>query len=158
MVDQIDIIIADLDRFTAAEIVTLATNIDANLRENPPLGTPVDTGWARANWIPSVGAPATVQGENRDPTPGEVAARMQLAEQGMNEVLAWKPADGIIFITNNVPYIRRLNDGHSPQSPRGFVQNAIEKGVRETHSAGASKAARGRRAASARGSKARPAR
>lgn len=156
MLDQVDIIVADLDLFTRGEVIRLATNIDANLRENPPLGTPVDTGWARANWVPGISAPYAGSGDNRDPSPGEVMARMKVAEQGMNEILSWRPEDGPIFVTNNVPYIGALNAGHSPQSPRGFVQFAIEKAVRETESVGANKAARGRRAAAARDAKRRP--
>lgn len=147
---------ADLDLFTRGEVIALALNVNANLRENPPLGTPVDTGWASANWLPSVGAPKIMLADLREPKPGDVTARAQLADQGLNEVLSWRPADGSIFSTNNVSYIEPLNAGHSPQSPRGFVQFAIEKALRETYSAGASKAARGRRAATARASKPRP--
>lgn len=154
--DEIDFIIADLDRFTAGEIVALALNVDANLRESPPLGTPVDTGWARANWVPSVGAPFTGKADQREPTPAQLAKRQQDQTQGGNAVLAWKPADGAIFVTNNVPYIQPLNDGHSPQSPPGFVQKAIEVAIKETYSAGASKAARARRADAGRAGKARP--
>lgn len=146
MPDQVDIIIADLDRFTRNEIVALSLNIDANLRSSPPLGTPVDTGWAKANWVPSVGEPYAGSGDKKDPTPGDVTARAKQAQSGLNAVLSWQPGDGPLFITNNVPYIGALNAGHSPQSPRGFVQFAIEKAVRETYSAGANKASRARRA------------
>lgn len=31
-------------------------------------------------------------------------------------------ANDRVEITNDVPYICRLNDGHSKQSPRGFIQ------------------------------------
>lgn len=154
--DQIDFIVADLNLFTRREIVALSLNLDANLRASPPLGTPVDTGWARANWVPSVGEPAIMIAENRDPQPQEVAARQQVAQEGLNRVIEWSLDAGPIFITNNVPYIARLNDGHSPQSPPGFVQTAMEKAIRETESAGANRAARGRRAAAARASKPRP--
>lgn len=153
---QIDFIVADLDRYSEGEIRTLALNVDANLRENPPVGTPVDTGWARANWVPSLGEPANIDGALRDPKPGDVASRQQMQQQGLNEVLAWTVNDGPIFDTNNVPYIEPLNNGHSPQSPPGFVQAALEKAVRETYSAGASKAARDSRADAARASKPRP--
>lgn len=156
--DQVSVIIADLDLFTRGEIVALGLNINANLRENPPIGTPVDLGWARANWVPSVGAPFVGQSDIRDPSPQQIAARMQVAEQGLNNLLAWTPAAGPIFSTNNVPYIGALNNGHSPQSPRGFVQFAIERAVKETYSAGANKAARNRRAAASRAGRRRPAR
>lgn len=150
MAEQIDIIVADLEQYTRGEIIALALNVNANLRDNPPGGTPIDTGWASANWVPSVGEPAMVPGEPADPKEGptvaEVAARAQIADQGMNDVLSWRLQDGPIFSTNNVPYIGALNAGHSPQSPRGFVQTAIEKAVRETYSRAASQGARNRRA------------
>lgn len=132
--DQIDFIVADLDKFTRGEVIALALNVNANLRSNPPLGTPIDTGWASANWVPSVGEPFDDPRarEVRDPTPAQVAARAQQAQQGTNEVLSWRNGEGPLFSTNNVPYIGALNNGHSGQSPRGFVQAAIEKAIRQT--------------------------
>lgn len=155
--DQIDIIVADLDRYTAGEIKALALNVDANLRANPPLGTPVDTGWARANWVPSVGQPALFDAKKGGrPTGGEIAAQEEASQQGLNEVLAWRLTDGPIFVTNNVPYIGPLNDGHSKQSPPGFVQAALVKAVSETQSRGANWAAFNRRADAFRAGKPRP--
>ncbi len=160
MADQIDLIVADLDKYTRGEVVALALNVNANLRSNPPLGTPIDTGWASANWLPSVGQPKIVNGEPADPregpTPGEVANRAQMATEGENDVLSWRLEDGPIFSTNNVPYIGALNAGHSPQSQRGFVQAAIEKAIRQTYSRAASFASRARRAANYRARGGRP--
>lgn len=160
MADQIDIIVADLADYTRGEIIALALNVNANLRSNPPLGTPIDTGWASANWLPSVGQPKIVDGEpvNRSegPTPGEVATRAQMAQDGQNDVLSWRLEDGPIFSTNNVPYIGALNNGHSMQSPRGFVQAAIEKAVRQTYSRAAAQGARNRRAETFRAGRRRP--
>jgi hypothetical protein len=160
MADQIDLIVADLENYTRGEVIALALNVNANLRDSPPGGTPIDTGWASANWVPSVGEPAILPGEpadrNEGPTPGEVAARANIAEQGVNDVLSWRLTDGPIFSTNSVPYIGALNAGHSPQSPRGFVQTAIEKAIRETYSRAASQGARNRRAEAFRSSKPRP--
>lgn len=158
MADQIDFIVADLDQFTRGEVIALALNVNANLRDSPPLGTPIDTGWASANWVPTVGEPFTDAAieQVRDPTPAQVAARGQVAQQGINDVLSWRNQDGAIFSTNNVPYIQPLNDGHSMQSPRGFVQAAIEKAIRMTYSRAGTQGARNRRAAEARGSKPRP--
>lgn len=154
--EEIDFIVADLERFTRLEVIALALNIDANLRENPPLGTPIDTGWASANWVPSVGEPKFLDSDQKDPSPADIAARAAVADEGRNAVLGWKPANGAIFVTNSVPYIQPLNNGHSTQSPRGFVQIAIEKAIRQTKSVGASKAAMARRAAKARQAKRRP--
>lgn len=160
MADQIDVIVADLADYTRGEIIALALNVNANLRSNPPLGTPIDTGWASANWLPSVGNPKVVDGEPADrkegPSPAEVAKRAQMAQEGQNDVLSWRLEDGPIFSTNNVPYIGALNAGHSMQSPRGFVQAAIEKAVRQTYSRAAAQGARNRRAEAFRSNRPRP--
>lgn len=34
-----------------------------------------------------------------------------------------------IHITNNLPYIGALNDGHSKQAPAGFVRTAVMEGL-----------------------------
>lgn len=158
MADQIDIIVADLDRFTRGEVIALALNVNANLRDSPPVGTPIDTGWASANWVPSVGEPFVdaAIGQVNEPTPAQVAARARVAEQGVNDVLSWRNQDGPIFSTNNVPYIGALNAGHSGQSPAGFVQAAIEKAVRQTYSRAASQSGRAARGAAYAASKPRP--
>lgn len=153
---QIDVIIADFASFTRLEIIALGINIVANLKSNPPLGTPVDTGWASANWIPSIGSPVDIDADNKDPQPAEIQSRERVSEKGLNDLLAWDFQDGPIFFTNNVPYIGALNAGHSSQSPPGFVLNAIERGIKDTYSAGASKGARNRRAETARAAKKRP--
>lgn len=149
MADQVDLIVADLMDFTRGEIIALAVNVNANLRANPPLGTPIDTGWAAANWIMSVGDPYLDPGIDliKDPTPAQVQARQGLATEGQNSVLAWKNGDGPIFSANNVPYIGALDAGHSMQSPSGFVLAAIEKAIRQTYSRAGSRGSRMRRAA-----------
>lgn len=160
MADQIDFIVTDLEDYTRSEIIALGLNVNANLRDNPPVGTPIDTGWASASWVPSVGEPKILPAEPANPsegaTPAEVAARAEIAAQGENEVLSWRLQDGPIFSTNNTTYIGPLNNGHSTQSPRGFVQNALEKAIRETYSRAASQRGRARRGAAARAAKPRP--
>jgi hypothetical protein len=157
-VDQVDFIIADFDRYTRGEVIALALNVNANLRDSPPRGTPIDTGWASANWVPTVGVPYEDPGaaQVRDPTPAQVMARARVSEQGVNDVLSWRNEDGPLFSTNNVPYIEPLNSGHSGQSPAGFVQAALERAIRMTYSRAGSAASRNARAGAARASKPRP--
>ncbi len=152
---QLNLIIADLEEYTRLEIVALSMNMVANLQEQPPIGTPVDTGWARNNWLPSVGEPKIMDADKKDPTPADVAARGKVSQAGTNDVLAWKNGDGPIFATNNVPYIRALNAGHSKQSPAGFVQAALERAVRQTAASADRKRGRNTRASAARAAKPR---
>lgn len=84
--------------------------------------TPVDTGWARANWIPSTGAPvASPDGSRESVTAGAQAA-------GTAQVAGFTGA-GPVFVSNAVPYIEALDAGHSQQAPSGFVRASVEKGL-----------------------------
>lgn len=153
---QIDVILADLDNYTEGEVVALAMNINANLRDNPPIGTPIDTGWASANWIPAIGTPFQDPGAGGEPSESEISSRASMASQGLNDLLSYRLSDGPVFSSNNVPYIVALNEGHSDQSPSGFVQAAIERAVNQTGARAARRSARQGRASSYRSSKRTP--
>ena len=115
-------VLAELDETVAKTCVELAVNVTAELIER----TPVDTGWARANWIPSLGAPSTAGGTATGGGADTIAQ-----ESGQAEVLGFKLEHEAIYVTNNAPYIGRLNDGWSDQAPAGFVEAAIDKVVSE---------------------------
>jgi hypothetical protein len=76
-------------------------------------GTPVDTGHARAAWIPAVGAPNLVE---------PVGADSSLASAGTAQVMAFKLGGGMLYLSNVAPYIGRLNNGWSQQAPALFVE------------------------------------
>ncbi len=84
--------------------------------------TPVETGFARANWRPSLNAPATVPISQLDPTGAATIAKIATVSK------RWSPGD-VLFITNNAPYIAALNRGSSPQAGPGFVQDAADRGT-----------------------------
>lgn len=117
---QSDRIAAKLRRGVANATKALALQINRELRLKPPLGTPVQDGNARANWIPSAGKPYA--GTAQDAAGGNAAAA-----QGQAEIAAWDLGQGDLYITNRTPYIKRLNDGYSRQSPALFVEAAIER-------------------------------
>lgn len=89
--------------------------------------TPVDTSQALSNWDVTIGAPAD------DPHGPYVAGKhgstmQQSAAQALavaKETLKDKKPGQTIYIANNLPYIRALNDGHSQQVPRGFIERAL---------------------------------
>lgn len=124
---QIKAIVQALDKTTEAVVIRLGLNITANLVET----TPVDTGWARANWVPSIGASKRTP-EVRQPTSALVQGQAALQAAGQAGLLSYKIGAGSVFISNNVPYIGRLNDGSSTQAPTGFIQAAIRRGVAQT--------------------------
>ena len=95
-----------------------------NLAGNLRVATPVDTGNARAAWIPSIGAPVLL--EQGDPArAGEEAA--VLLDRGAIIPLGTKR-----FVSNGTGYIRRLNAGSSSQAPAGFVQAEIRRSLLES--------------------------
>lgn len=121
---ETDKVIAKLEFATGEEVVDLVFRIHGGLVEE----TPVDTGWARNNWIPAVGRPvAEPAGEPGKPEPG-VATR-GLAEVGTVKNILEAP----VYISNNVPYILRLNAGSSTQAPAGFVEKIIQREVEKSN-------------------------
>lgn len=88
------------------------------------LSTPVDTGRARANWLPSLDIPITEPTEDTlqtvtlEETLGRTVALMATRKLGQT-----------VFITNNVHYIGLLNNGSSEQAPKNFVMIAINEGI-----------------------------
>lgn len=126
MVDQIRTVIEQLDRFTAMLITRLTLSITSEL----VIATPVDTGWARANWIPQIGAPLDSPVGQRDASGVSSAGARQSI--GLASILTYTLNSGPIFISNNVPYITDLNEGTSRQAPAGFVQDSIRAGILRT--------------------------
>ncbi len=119
MTRQSDAIGAALRKQTANAVKALILEIDKLLRTRGS-GTPVDTGHARANWVPSVGTAHAMV----------IAGTGSGAhDAGVSAVLAYKLGDGACWLSNAVPYIASLNDGHSAQAPSGFVEAAIDQAL-----------------------------
>lgn len=74
--------------------------------------TPIDEGTARGNWQTSVGQPKTG-------TIDRVGADAAIAE--VNAVVP-DEAGQVVYLSNNLPYIRKLEYGHSQQAPGGMVR------------------------------------
>lgn len=126
---RVRVVVASLEGFVDGLIKKIVLDVVANLVAAPSEGgTPVDTGWARSNWVPNVGSPAGLAGTREAAEAGILPGDQQV---GLATVAAtYKASQGAVHITNNVPYILRLNEGSSRQAPRGFVQAAIAKAVR----------------------------
>ena len=91
------------------------------------LNTPVDTGRARGNWQVTTNTPATGQ------TQVKTKNGARAIQDGTSKINSANVADGTtIWITNNVPYIERLEDGWSAQKPDGILLptlNSIRTGT-----------------------------
>ena len=114
---QINRIVKALDRHINRKMIAVAMNLTAELRER----TPIDTGWARSNWIPTVISPAE----------GTVGSRESVTYGAQNAGIAslagYMSSMGPIYITNRVPYLPRLNNGSSSQAPARFVEAAVDR-------------------------------
>jgi len=92
--------------------------------------TPVDTGRARGNWQTSMDSPATGETDRKGEGPALAEVGQQTASFGAGKV---------IYLTNNLPYIYRLEFlGWSQQSPDGMarknvarIQSIVRKAVAE---------------------------
>lgn len=97
------------------------------------LATPVDKGRARSNWVAELDT--AFSGEVEPYVPGEGGstggANSQAAMDQAARVAASYDGDrhSEVHITNNLPYIEALNDGHSAQAPADFVGEAVQAGV-----------------------------
>lgn len=120
------VVVESLEGFTEKLIKRLALNVTANLVED----TPVDTGWARANWVPQVGSPrSSPAGTRAAAEAGSIDRGPQIS--GQADIFLYKLGPAI-HITNNVPYIKSLNAGSSTQAPSAFIQAAILRAVKQT--------------------------
>jgi len=127
---QIRVVVNSLEDFLDQLIKKITLDITANLRRAASEGgTPVDTGWARANWVPRIGeAFSGTAGSREAAEAGSI--NEGIGQSGVASVAtSYKTERGPVHITNNVPYILRLNEGSSRQAPAGFVQAAIVKAI-----------------------------
>ena len=93
--------------------------------------SPVDTGFFRAGWSPSSGAPD--RSSPVDPPAGgpEAAAaaapglQSRHAQAAQALAASYKLAEGSVWIVNNVRYGVYLNAGSSAQAPALFVERAV---------------------------------
>lgn len=106
----------DLINITESEVRKLVLEIHNELI----IRTPIETGWARANWLLSTGSPVL------EPVGSKENVETSTRAAGVGAVIGWNFGQGPIYDTNNVPYIRRLNEGSSTQAPEGFVEATIQ--------------------------------
>lgn len=123
---QIRAILRGVAGFVERQVTRITLDITADLI----IHTPVDTGWARANWVPRIGQPFEATSGTR-PRAGSTSLGGGEQASGQAAVLRYKLPQGMVHITNNVPYIEPLNEGHSPQEPAGFVQRAIARALQD---------------------------
>jgi len=83
--------------------------------------TPVDTGNARSNWNVTVRVPKITVDDNTE-IGGTGPATQKALAKARSAVVKFRLRDGVIWLTNGVSYIRRLDQGYS--SKGGFMTDA----------------------------------
>lgn len=79
--------------------------------------TPVDIGRARANWNVGVGSPD--RSVDEEATSEDISGK---AAEARRKTLSEFGAGKSVFLTNGLPYISELEDGHSDQAPQGMIK------------------------------------
>lgn len=103
--------------------------------------TPVDVGTALSNWQLTLDAPAadvlpafvpSPKGRMKDGKWQHAVDPVVTAQNNLPRVLdeaklvlAGRVPGQDVFITNNLPYIKTLDEGSSEQAPSGFIDRAI---------------------------------
>jgi hypothetical protein len=101
--------------------------------------TPVDTGRARSNWTAEMDQafyklfPAHVPGAKGITGEANAEITSEQAEAAISQFDISKNSS--IHISNSLPYIGALNDGHSKQAPTDFVKLAVMEGLATVRSA-----------------------
>ena len=119
----------NIDKFTASipdKVVAIHKKITFEAFVRLVMKTPVDTGRAKGNWMPTIDAPFEGVLEVFDKTPlgsfsSEANARIKTL------LTALKPYQ-TTWICNNVVYIVALEEGHSQkQAPFGMMALTVEE-------------------------------
>lgn len=86
------------------------------------ISTPVDTGRARYGYYCTVGKPSDAV-PDAAPKSGKIYYPFPDIAIRISEMGKFSISD-TLYITNNVPYIVKLNNGYSRQAPARFVERA----------------------------------
>lgn len=112
----------DVERFarkTKLNMDIVVRKVTIDLSSNLIRLSPVKTGRFRGNWVLGVGTPDTSTLPIVDPTGATTQAGIAAKAE------AQVRAGGIVYITNSLPYARRLEYGWSKQAPSGMVRITV---------------------------------
>ena len=101
----------DADKFTK--------KITGEMLQQVVVATPVDTGQARGNWRVSVGMVDKKTDQTEDKSGQGSIGR------GIATIQSGGGIGKIVYISNSLRYIERLNNGWSMQAPKNFMQIAF---------------------------------
>ena len=95
--------------------------------------TPVDTSQALSNWRVGLVTPqaGTILAHTKG-SQGSTALQSTLTTQNIGLLIIDRAKiKQAIYIGNNLDYIPELNQGKSPQAGAGFIEEAVEKAIKD---------------------------
>jgi hypothetical protein len=107
-------------------LTTVVKKVGFDLFRSIVMKTPADTGRARASWTIAIKQPdrtVAPEGLNTSAVSSPDALAAAKATQGLTALQPYEP----VWISNNLPYIGPLEQGHSKQAPNGMVALSIEE-------------------------------
>ena len=114
---------AQLRRFsdkTKAKMDMAVRKIVLDVFSNVIHMSPVDEGRFKGNWLPAIGSAPAGTVETLDPDGNIVIAKVQ-------GVVGEIKAGDVIYMVNNLPYAKRLEEGYSGQAPAGMVALTVQR-------------------------------
>jgi hypothetical protein len=110
-----------IDQDVRGRTLTLYRKICFDLGRSVVLGTPVLTGLARASWRFTTSRVSQAYNPNaRDPTGAKALGRLNTAVGNLT-------LQKRFYLTNNAPYIEKLEHGYSKQAPAGMLAKNIAR-------------------------------
>lgn len=113
--------------------IEVVKSVSQNVGVTVIYATPIDTSRARMNWQGTVNSPATEVLSPYPAKPSDPSVGSNVAIASIRKAVSdysGQPAG--IFITNNLDYIQKLNNGSSEQAPANFVAKATIIAVKST--------------------------
>lgn len=99
----------------------LAKKVAGEVLQKVVVASPVDTGAFRNNWRVSVGS----VDKSSDPSSLDRSGQGAIS-RGLITISSGGGLGKIVFISNNLPYAVKLNNGYSMQAPKNFVELSLQ--------------------------------
>ncbi len=100
----------------AGDMDALARQVCQEIANNVVTDTPVDTGFLRSSWQPSIGAPASSNGNNN----GNPITTVAAVAQGVR-------AGDVFYMINNAEYAPHVEFGTSKMAGRFFLTRNVKR-------------------------------
>jgi len=109
--------------------IALAKNVSLDITKLVVINTPIDKGTAKSNFIISIGD--SFEGKIAAHSPGKggstASANITITTEEAALALSSYKGGKPIHLTNNLPYIVRLNENYSDQAQSGYIQLQVLK-------------------------------